>query len=278
MRLTQLFESMIRLPEHLAEDVMEFMYAYVIDFITVKTGDEHEGHVFMETMHIHPKHPELHNRLKFTHTNEIIMNAKIGLKSYNFKYNIPDDEKFLIVRIVDTNDHYYGGYDDDTNTLTLNVHNLKMMLSDQNPKRSFIEYTLKEFENTIEHELMHYVQFKAFAKVDPRQVQKYDSKDGSFEEYIKYATSTVELLPTLKSEFNNFKNKVEFLSRNIQINNNDRIQLMRYFMGDSSARVSRFTDFLDDFVSPIMNGIKKNNPELWKKSVKVLVQQYREHF
>lgn len=278
MRLTQLFESMIRLPEHLTEDVMEFMYAYVIDFITAKTGDEHEAHVFMETMHIYPKYPELHSRLKFSHANQVIMNAKVGLKSYNFKYNIPEDEKYINIRIVDTNDHYYGGYDDESNTLTLNVHNLKMMLADQNPKRSFIEYTLKEFENTIEHELMHYVQFKAFSKVDPRQVEKYDSKDGSFEEYIKYATSAVELLPTLKSEFNNFKNKIEFLSRDIKINDTDRMQLLRYFVGDSTARVERFTEFLDDFISPIYTGIKKHNPDLWKKAVKVMIQQYRENF
>lgn len=278
MRLTQLFESMIRLPENLTSDVMEFVYAYVIDFMSVKNDDDHSGHVLLNTIDIHPKHPELHKRLKFSHTDNIIMSAKIGLGSYEFKYDIDEKDKFITIRIVDSNGDYHGGYDDDTSTLTLNVHNLKMMMSHQEPKKSFINYTLHEFENTIEHELMHFVQFKAFAPVDPRQVQSYNSRNGSHEEYIKYATSAVELLPTLKSEFNTFRNKIKFLSKSIHINENDRMQLLRYFMGDESARVDRFTEFLDDFVSNVMSGIKKHNPELWKKAVKVMVQQYREAY
>lgn len=278
MRLTQLFESMIRLPENLTSDVMEFVYAYVIDFMAVKNDDEHSGHVFLSTIDIHPKYPELHKRLKFSHTSNVIMNAKIGLGSYQFKYNISEEDKFINIRIVDTSDHYYGGYDDDTNMLTLNVHTLKMMMADQEPKESFINYTLHEFENTVEHELMHFVQFKAFSNVDPRQVQNHKAKDGSQEEYIKYATSAVELLPTLKSEFNTFRNKIKFLSKSIQVNNNDRMQLMRYFVGDEGARVDRFTEFLDDFHSPVLKGIKDQNPDLWKKAVKVMIQQYRENF
>ena len=278
MRLTQLFESMIHLPENLTGDVMEFVYAYVIDFMATKDDDDHSGHVLLSTIDIHPKHPELHKRLKFSHTSNIIMNAKIGLSSYSFKYNIDESDKFINVRLVDTNDHYYGGYDDDTNTLTLNMHNLKMMMASQEPKKSFINYTLHEFENTVEHELMHFVQFKAFSKVDPRQVQSYHGNDGSVDGYIEYATSAVELLPTLKSEFNTFKNKVKFLSKSIHINNNDRMQLLRYFMGDEGARVERFTDFLDDFHSNVLSGMKNKKPELWKKAVKVMVQQYRETY
>lgn len=277
MRLTQLFESMIRLPEGMASDIMEFIYAYVIDFTDIKLGND-EGLILLETIDIHPKHPNLHKRLKFSHKSDKIMQARIGLGSYNFKYPISDEDKHIVIRMVDSFDHYYGGYDDDTNTLTLNVRNLKMMLAQEHPKYSFIDYTLKEFANTIEHELMHYIQFKSFAKVDPRQVQHYDSKDNSFEEYIKYASSAVELLPTLKSEFNTFKTKVEFLSKSRHINHNDRMQLFRYYMGDTGARTERFTEMLDDFESNVMYGIKRFNPELWKKAVKVMVQQYRENF
>jgi len=278
MRLHQLFESMIRLPENLTGDVMEFVYAYVIDFLNTKNNDLDSGIELLQSLNINPKYPELNKRLRFTHTSNVIMNAKIGLGSYKFKYNIEEADKSLTIRLVDSSEHYYGGYDPDTNVLTLNMHNLKLMLAHEQPKKSFIDYTLHEFENTIEHELMHFVQYKSFGKVDPRQIQNYQAKDNSPEEYVKYATSAVELLPSLKSEFNTFKNKVKFLSKTIPITDNDRMQLMRYFMGDENAKVEKYSEFLDDFRSILFQRLKDENEELWKKSVKVMIQQYRETF
>lgn len=278
MRLTQLFESMIRLPEGLSTDVMEFVYAYVIDFMNTKLGSEDEGLILLDAIDMQPKHPELFKRIKFSHPDNKIMNAKIGLRSYSFKYPISDDDKYINIQMVDANDSYYGGYDDEDNKLTLNMHNLKMLLANDQPKYSFIEYTLKEYANTIEHELMHFIQFKSFSKVDPKQVQHYDSNDESFEEYIKYASSAIELLPTLKSEFNTFKTKIEFLFKTVHTNENDQMQLFRHFIGDNRARTERFTEVLDDFESPILYGLKKHNTSVWKKAINVMLQQYRENF
>lgn len=278
MRLTQLLESMIRLPDNIVSDIMEFVYAYVISFMGEVTGDTHNAHDLLAMTDVTVKHPDLFKRLKFNHTDKVLMSATIGLGTYNFKYNFPQEEdKKLVIRLVDSFENYYGGYDDDTNTLTLNLHALKMLLASQDLKISFIEYTLHEIENTIEHELMHFVQHKTFGKIDPRQVTSYEPKDRSAEEYAKYASSSVELLPNIKSEYNSFTNKVNFLSKAVMVNNNDRAQLLRYYVGDDSARVHRFEEFLDDFDSIFFRQLKKHDRDKWKKAVKTILQIYQEN-
>lgn len=274
MRLTQLCESMIKLPPRMPSDFMEFIYAYIIDFMEVTTDDRNKGFTLLDHLGVKPSKPDLHKKIKFNHPEKIISKTKVRLNAYNFPYQIDDADKFLIIRLVDMGSGFHGGYDDDKNLLTINVHSLKMLLATSPVNEKFVAYIVKEIENTIEHELMHYVQHKSFGKVDPKQLNKYDSKNGSHEEYIKYATSPVEFLPTLKSEYKSFEAKVHFLQKDIHINNNDKMQLLRYYIGDESARVGRLHEFLDDFKSPILWGLREQNPSLWKKAVKVMVEQF----
>lgn len=255
-------------------DFMEFIYAYIIDFMEVTTEDRNEGLVLLDHIGIKPSKPDFHKKIKFNHPEKIITQTKVRLTAYNFQYKIDDDDKFLIVRLVDMGAGIHGGYDDDKNLLTINVHNLKMLLASNPVNEKFVAYIMKEIENTMEHELMHYVQHKSFGKVDPRQLAKHDSEDGSREEFIKYATSPVEFLPTLKSEFNTFESRIHFLQNDIFLNKNDKMQLLRYYIGDESARVGRLSEFLDDFQSPLLWGLRERDPKMWQKAVKVMIEQF----
>lgn len=277
MRLTQLCESMIRLPPTMTKDFMEFVYAYIIDFMYVTTDDHRVGHDLLSHINIKPKKPEFHRKLVFKHADNVIMKARVSLKSYRFKYDIDEADKALVIRLVDMGPSIHGGYDDDKTMLTINMHSLKMLLANNPVNEKFVAYVLKDIENTIEHELMHYVQHKSFGKKDPQQLNRYDSKDNSHDEYIKYATSPVEFLPTLRSEFKTFEAKLHFLEKDVFVNDNDKMQLLRYYIGDKTARVQRFVEFLDDFRSSLLWSLRDKDQKQWQKAVKIMLEQFKEY-
>lgn len=255
-------------------DFMEFIYAYIIDFMEATPGDSNEGLGLLDHLGINPSKPDLHRKIKFNHANNIITQTKVKLTAYTFPYQIDEADKFLIIRLVDMGARIHGGYDDDKNLLTINVHSLKMLLASHEVNEKFVAYIVKDIENTMEHELMHYVQHKAFGKVAPKQLDRYDSVDGSQAEFIKYATSPVEFFPMLKSEFKSYEAKVHFLQKNIFLNKNDKMQLLRYYIGDESARIDRLNEFLDDFRSPLLWGLRDRDHKMWQKAAKVMVEQF----
>lgn len=277
MKLSYLTESMIRVPDNLVNDLTEIVYAYVISFMDVINPDDPGiGLSILETIDVHPQHPNLFKSFNFSHDKRVVLATKLGVSSYNFKYDIKDiDDLSLGFRLVDDQGWSdFAGFHESKNVIDININQLKMVLAHQKPNRRHLAYILKEIKNSIEHELMHFIQFNSFGKIDPRQIQGSKGDSNRLIDYIKYASSPLEFLPTIKTEVNTFFNKLEELNKVILINENDKAQLFRYYIGDKSARVDRFEEFLEDFRSVIFWKFKEYNKDLWKKSVKVALNEF----
>ncbi|ASV44265.1 hypothetical protein PBI_SCTP2_250 [Salicola phage SCTP-2] len=273
MRLAKLYESMIDVPHKLIETVNEFLYAYIISFLTEIGYDENEALGIMDYIDHNPQYTKLYKSFNFDHPKNVVFETEIDTSRYDFKYNMETNK--LHIRFISDGKYNYGGFDTKTNTLLINIEHLKILMANKDMKKEFLKYLIEEYMNTIEHELQHYIQVNSFGKKDPKQLQTGPNFDGSMETAIKNVTSAAEFLPTIKSEYNTFKNRIRALQRNAKLNRNDKIQLLRYFIGDSSARIQRFSDIIEDFESNVFYKMKEMNKDLWKKAVKIIINEIK---
>lgn len=190
------------------------------------------------------------------------------------KFETNKGKKVVLVRI-DHNETKFLGAFKKPNIIVICVQVMYKLLADPTISGDMILDTVADFDNTIDHELTHWVQNTYLHKMN---IEKhYDiEKDKSM---VPYYTSQVEFDPILKSEIVDFASKVRKAFPNGKFNMND---VMQYYVGASHKSLSDLGLKLNGFTvllpSNYFKILKESKKDWYKKAVKIFCDKAPEAY
>lgn len=132
-------------------------------------------------------------------------------------------------------------------------------------------------EGTVEHELTHYMQFKVFGKVDPKQISDKgkSSRDaeGSTKAQQEYLSSQVEFDPQLKGRIKDIEVMVKALRRRKGLETVDWKPFAKIATGSADPKEVHAKYNIPTYVNiggemDFFENLKKLDQAKWKKAVK----------
>jgi hypothetical protein len=146
----------------------------------------------------------------------------------------------------------YAGYDSETDSIIINMNQVPKDI-----KSSDIWKLIEKYSSDIQHELTHMVQYRAFSKVDPKQLYK---KQGYHTNKQDYYSSPAEFEAMIKTAEQHFRDLIDDTKKRFGGKYSNR-KLFDAFVGVSLNR-----DITDNFFLALKNTSEKR----WKLAVKKL--------